>query len=186
MFLFFGRRSILSSAVMWQQILYPPIFTQLIDGALNFLFHWRGANMSADQKIAAYSHLYSFASTKSVVHWFQIMRNAAFLMYDDDNGALSPAAAARGPTVAYRPARFPTKNIATPVVLMYGTSDSLVDIEVMKAQLPPHTETKALVGYEHVDILWGNNVHQDVIPEVLKALRKFCAKMDGEPTSVKY
>ena len=173
---------------MWQQILYPPIFTQVIDGGLKFLFHWHGHKITLDQKIAAYAHLYSYASTKSVVHWFQIMRNAAFLMYDDDIDALSPALAARGPTIAYRPARFPTKNIATPIVLLYGTNDSLVDINIMRAQLPEHTEAKGLEGYEHVDILWGRDVDRDVIPEVLKALRKYSVRVDGnsepEPTTV--
>lgn len=108
------------------------------------------------------------------------MRNSAFQMYDDDNDALSPAAAARGPTIAYRPARFPTKNIATPVVLLYGTSDSLVDIDVMKSQLPGHTEAKPLIGYEHVDILWGEHVDRDVIPEVLRSLRKYCCRVDSD------
>ena len=63
----------------------------------------------------------------------------------------------------------------------------MVDINVMKSQLPEHTEAKPLVDYEHVDILWGDNVDRDVIPEVLKALRRYCAKMDAdtEPTTVK-
>merc|ERR1711939_1087984 len=39
LFLLFGRRSILSSATMWQSILYPPIFVRLIDMGLSFLFH---------------------------------------------------------------------------------------------------------------------------------------------------
>jgi hypothetical protein len=35
--------------------------------------------------------------------------------------------------------QFPTPNIATPVVLLYGDSDSLVDIDSMHAQLPIDT-----------------------------------------------
>lgn len=173
MYLFFGRRTILSSAIMWQSILYPPIFASIIDSSLNFLFAWSGRNIAPAQKIAAYAHLYSFASTKSVVHWFQIMRNAAFQMYDDDVQSHSPSAQrqGRGSTrFYYRPARFPTRNISAPVVLLYGTNDSLVDIDVMMRQLPERTIAKPLVGYEHVDILWGENVGRDVIPEVLKAL----------------
>ncbi|KAK5239920.1 cholesterol esterase, partial [Exophiala xenobiotica] len=84
LFLAFGRKSILSSATMWQSILYPPIFVRLIDMSLSFLFAWYGRNISVQQKLAAYPHLYSFTSTKSVVHWFQIIRNKSFQMYDDD------------------------------------------------------------------------------------------------------
>ncbi len=74
-FLAFGRKSILSAANMWQAILYPPIFVRLIDMSLSFLFGWHTQNITPDQKLAAYPHLYSFASTKCVVHWFQIIRN---------------------------------------------------------------------------------------------------------------
>lgn len=80
-FLAFGRRSILSSTTMWQSILYPPIFVRIIDFCLLVLFNWKGKNISAHQKLAAYPHLYSFTSTKSVVHWFQIIRNKCFQMY---------------------------------------------------------------------------------------------------------
>ncbi|KAF5345352.1 hypothetical protein D9758_008446 [Tetrapyrgos nigripes] len=169
MFLFFGRKSILSSATMWQSILYPPIFTKLIDNSLIWMFDWHSRNIAPSQKIAAYAHLYSFASVKSVVHWFQIMRNGAFLMYDDE--VMSPAM--RTSVSSYRPARFPTKNIVTPIVLVYGDSDSLVDIDVMTKQLPRHTEVRRLHGYEHLDVLWGKDVDKDVIPEVLDALKRY-------------
>lgn len=72
LFLLFGRRSILSSTTMWESILYPPIFTKVIDLGLSFLFNWRTENISISQKLAAYPHLYSFTSTKSVVHWFRM------------------------------------------------------------------------------------------------------------------
>ncbi|KAF8070420.1 triacylglycerol lipase [Lyophyllum atratum] len=169
MFLFFGRKAILSSAAMWQSIIYPPIFANVIDRSLIFLFNWHSRNISPFQKVAAYAHLYSFASVKSVVHWFQIMRNGAFQMYDDD--VISPVI--RTSVSSYRPARFPTRNIVTPVVLMYGDSDSLVDIDVMLTQLPPHTVTHRLHGYEHLDVLWGKDVDKDVIPHVLEHLRYY-------------
>ena len=166
MFLFFGRKSILPSAAMWQSIVYPPIFAKIIETSLAFLFDWRGRNITIHQKIAAYAHLYSFASVKSVVHWFQIMRNAAFQMYDDD--VISPVI--RTSVSSYRPARFPTRNIVTPIVLMYGDCDSLVDMDIMLTQLPCHTVAKRLCGYEHLDILWGRNVDKDVIPQILETL----------------
>ena len=177
MYLFFGRRAILASTTMWQSIVYPPIFTAVIDQALSFMFHWHSRNISPIQKIAAFAHLYSHASTKAVVHWFQIMRNAEFTMYDDDaSSGLGPRAVAASDQgkarFYYRPARYPTRNIVTPTVLLYGTSDSLVDINVMLRQLPANTVAIPLEGYEHVDILWGERVDRDVIPEVLAALKQ--------------
>ena len=175
LFLIFGRRAILSSALMWQSILYPPIFTRFIDASLVFLFSWHSHNITFTQKLAAYAHLYSFASTKSVVHWFQIMRSARFVMYDDDPYTPALRTSKHSPRPGYCPAKFPTRNIATNIVLLYGDVDSLVDISAMRHELPEHRlDIRRLKGYEHLDVLWGKNVHVDVIPQVVGALRQHC------------
>ena len=173
LFLAFGRRSILSSATMWQSILYPPIFVRIIDMSLSFLFAWSSKNISIDQKLAAYPHLYSFTSTKSVVHWFQIIRNKSFQMFDDDVQApLSLGASDR----YYRVAKFPTRNIKTPIVLVYGGSDSLVDIRVMLKELPRHTVAKEVPHFEHLDFLWGQEVENLVFPHVFEALSEYAGR----------
>ncbi|KAL8702329.1 MAG: hypothetical protein Q9224_000031 [Gallowayella concinna] len=173
LFLAFGRRSILSSATMWQAILYPPIFVRLIDMSLAFLFNWGSKNISAHQKLAAYPHLYSFTSTKSVVHWFQIIRNKSFQMYDDDVQApLSLGASER----YYKVAKFPTRNIKTPIVLVYGGSDSLVDINVMLRELPKHTVANEIPHFEHLDFLWADHVETLVHPQVFQALEAYAGR----------
>ena len=100
-------------------------------------------------------------------------------MYDDD--VISPVI--RTSVSSYRPARFPTRNIVTPIVLMYGDCDSLVDIDVMLTQLPCHTVAKRLRGYEHLDILWGKDVDRDVIPHILETLGHYCGT-EIDPTCV--
>lgn len=173
LFLAFGRRSILSSTAMWQAILYPPIFVRIIDLALSLLFDWKAYNISPAQKLAAYPHLYSFTSTKSVVHWFQIIRNKSFQMYDDDVG-WSTGVNWGGRPRSYKPAKFPTKNIKTPIVLVYGGRDSLVDIDVMLRELPrPHTRATPITHYEHLDFLWARDVEQQVFPHVLGAMAAY-------------
>lgn len=176
LFLTFGRKSILSAATMWQSILYPPIFVRVIDMSLGFLFGWSSKNMTAHQKLAAYPHLYSFTSTKSVVHWFQIIRNKSFQMYDDDSsGKVSITATDR----YYKPAKFPTRNIKTPIVLAYGGSDSLVDIRVMLKELPRHTIATEIAHYEHLDFLWAQDVDKLVFPHVFEALRYAVSHTNG-------
>jgi len=167
LYLAFGRKSILSSAGMWQALLYPPIFVRFIDIALKFLFGWHTANISPNQKLAAYPHLYSFSSTKSVVHWFQIIRTGTFQMFDDE--LQSPLSIMEGSRF-YKVARFPTRNIRTPIVLVYGGSDSLVDIQVMMKELPAHTVAQEVPHYEHLDFLWASDVDKMVFPSVFEAL----------------
>ncbi|KAL2256480.1 hypothetical protein VTK26DRAFT_1604 [Humicola hyalothermophila] len=183
LFLLFGRRSILSSAAMWEAILYPPLFTKLIDLALSFLFNWRTKNISHSQKLAAYPHLYSYTSTKSVVHWFQIIRNKSFQMYDDDVqpplGLLASSTSRRYTKVA----RYPTRNIRTPIVLVYGGSDSLVDIKAMLRELPAQTLATEIPHYEHLDFLWARDVREQVFQHVFDALESFT---DAEHTRQEY
>lgn len=180
LFLLFGRRSILSSATMWQSILYPPIFVRTIDMGLKFLFGWHARNMSTSQKLAAYPHLYSFTSTKSVVHWFQIIRTKSFQMYDDD---VQPPLSIGSVSKYTKVAKFPTRNIKTPIVLVYGGSDSLVDINVMRKELPAHTVAIEIPHYEHLDFLWAREVDKLVFPHVFDALESFC---DAEHSKEEY
>jgi lysosomal acid lipase/cholesteryl ester hydrolase len=167
LYLAFGRRAILGSATMWQALLYPGIFTYFIDKSLSFLFNWKTQNITAHQKLAAYPHLYSFSSVKSVVHWFQIIRNGTFQMFDDE--VAKPLAMSNG-NKYYKVAKFPTRNIKTPIVLVYGGSDSLVDIKLMLKELPKHTVAKEIPKYEHLDLLWASDVDTLVFPHVLEAL----------------
>jgi lysosomal acid lipase/cholesteryl ester hydrolase len=171
LYLAFGRKTILPSATMWQSILYPPIFVRLIDASLKFLFGWTAVNITPEQKLACYPHLYSYTSTKSVVHWFQIIRNGVFQMYDDE--APNPITSNR--SKYYKVAKFPTRNIKTPIVLVWGGSDSLVDINVMLKELPRHTVAKEIPHYEHLDFLWASSVDKLVFPHVFEALDKHAA-----------
>lgn len=180
LYLMFGRRSILSSATMWETLLYPPLFCRLIDMGLSFLFGWRTKNISTSQKLAAYPHLYSFTSTKSVVHWFQIIRNKCFQMYDDDvYQPMSLASSSKYSKVA----KYPTRNIKTPVVLIYGGSDSLVDIKSMLKELPRQTVATEIPHYEHLDFLWARDVDTQVFQHVFDALNSFT---DAEHTEEEY
>lgn len=180
LYLLFGRRSILSSATMWQSILYPPIFVRFIDMGLQFLFGWMSRNISPNQKLAAYPHLYSFTSTKSVVHWFQIIRTKSFQMYDDDVQPVLPLGSVSKYT---KVAKFPTRNIKTPIVLVYGGSDSLVDIDIMMRELPSHTVATEIPHYEHLDFLWAREIDTLVFPHVFDALESFC---DAEHSKEEY
>lgn len=167
-YLFFGRKAIMKSAAFWQSIMYPPFFVSTIDMAISSLFQWHCKNITYPQKLAAYPHLYSYTSVKSVVHWFQIIRSGRFHMYDDD--VESPFLKGKH---FYRVASFPTQNIKTPILLLYGKADSLVDIDVMTSELPKDTTTSiGFEGYEHLDMIWGNKVDKLIFPYIYSALQQ--------------
>ena len=58
-------------------------------------------------------------------------------------------------------------------------------INVMLAQLPPHTVAHKVPGYEHLDLLWGKDVDKLVIPHVLNLLKTFAFPVDAQDISDK-
>lgn len=102
-----------------------------------------------------------------------IILNSMLQMYDDDVQApLSIGASDR----YYKAAKFPTRNIATKIVLIYGGSDSLVDIRVMLRELPRHTVAKEIPHFEHLDFLWAQDVDTLVFPHVFEALNVYAGR----------
>jgi hypothetical protein len=49
----------------------------------------------------------------------------------------------------------------------------------MLAQLPPHTVAKKINNYEHLDLLWGQDVDKDVFPHVLEYLETYAEPVKG-------
>ena len=104
-------------------------------------------------------------------------------MYDDDVQApLGLGASDR----YYKVAKFPTRNIKTPIVLVYGGSDSLVDIRVMLKELPRHTIAIEVPHFEHLDFLWGQEVQTLVFPHVFEALTAYSGRDHMKSTELIY
>ncbi len=51
-----------------------------MDAGNKFLFGWCSHKADTEEKALLYSHLYSYASVKAVVHWFQIIRTKVNFM----------------------------------------------------------------------------------------------------------
>ncbi|CEP18704.1 hypothetical protein [Parasitella parasitica] len=166
-----GRKIFLKSVVFWQRIISPPIFVKLIDGAVHFLFGWHCKNMSEDQKLVSYQHLFSMTSVKSIVHWFQIIGSGRFQMYDETPSLLPWSTV--NTVIDHLPPKFPTKQITTPIAIFYGSADTLVDFDTLKNNLPPLPYIKSIHGWEHMDFLWGRGLEHKVYPDILKLLEHF-------------
>lgn len=178
-YLFFGTKSILKSATFWQSIMVPSVFVRCIDWSVNILFGWKSKNITWAQKLAAYPHLYSYTSVKSVVHWFQIIRDGRFHVYDDEVQSVF-----QDEGTFYRVAPFPTQNIVTPIVLVYGKTDTLVNIDTMLADLPPETTAMGIPDHEHLDLIWGDHVDTLVYPYIYSALRRTNRKVNPDNVSI--
>lgn len=168
----FGKRAILPSVVFWQKIMGSAFYETVVDRSLIFLFNWKSGNIKPTQKKIGYPHMFSPSSVKSVVHWFQIIDNKRFQMFDEGGASGSNLVYFSGTSKkTNRVASFPTQTITTPCLLIYGKSDMLIDIDKTLDSLSCEVQTIGLEGYEHMDTLWSSEVEQTVFHPVLQYLR---------------
>lgn len=161
LFLLFSRQVFIPSIIFWKKILYPAFFGTTVDLANHILFNWKSENIKKAQKLASYAHLYSTTSVKTVVHWIQIISSKKFQMFHDSEYGLT----------GFSPISYPLKNIKVPIYLIYGTSDSLINIDIIKEQLPSdRTYVRSVFEHEHLDNLWGCDVKDTVFKHVLDCL----------------
>ncbi|WBW71317.1 triglyceride lipase-cholesterol esterase [Schizosaccharomyces osmophilus] len=165
LYLLFGTHSMLASTIFWQAVLYPPVFSKIVDSCLRYFMDWNGKNISEEQKIVGYSHLYSFTSVKCFVHWAQIMKNKVLQMYDDSPG-IKPSYY----TNLNRIARYPIENIRVPIIMIYGSDDNMVNIDALRSCLPPLSQCIQIPHYEHLDMLIGDKRKTLVINQVIEQL----------------
>lgn len=177
LFMLFGHRVILRSTVFWQSIMLPDIFVRMIDMSNKLLFKWKSNNISWAQKRSGYYHLYSYTSVKCVVHWFQIIaRNNGMFMFDDDTFGFAGTPFGHRVSQFYQVPPYPTQNIATPIEIVYGTADTLVDIDALLSKLPEPAGIHPVEGYEHLEMIWGIDVPTVIIPTILGILKKHLRK----------
>ncbi|KAG0260066.1 cholesterol esterase [Mortierella polycephala] len=165
-YLLLGRKTPLTAALFWQNILHPATYATMIDLAVKFLFGWKSQSMSRVQKAVSYQHLYSFTSVRILVHWFQIIRTQTFQMYDD----VQPRVPYLSSMKSHCPHPFPTNQISTPIAIFYGGNDSLVNIKGLLSDLPELVGVWEVHNYEHLDFLWAEGLDEHVYPHIMQLL----------------
>eukprot|EP00126_Sphaerothecum_destruens_P015314 Sdes_comp9266_c0_seq1m748 len=166
-FLIFGHRAILPSALFWRNITSRSFFVKLIDVSVYILFNWASDTTSFERKKVLYSHLYSYTSVKTIVHWFQIVSSNRFQMYDEDFKPDNQKYTGSAPPV------YPITQIRCPISVFYGGKDTLPDFPWLLAQLPPSTFIHKEPDYEHLCFMWADSAPTLIFPKVLKQLRKY-------------
>jgi len=173
-FLLFGKRSILPSTLFWRKVLSRNIFVNTIDKSVMFLFGWSAKCIDPAEKALLYSHIYSFSSVKTVVHWFQIIQSTKFQMFDDcliANNSSNPYD--RYATKALP--QYRTMQLQCPVACFYGGKDNLPNTAALLASLPKekvvlfHEEAE----YEHLDFMWAKDTGVKICPKVLDLVKKY-------------
>ncbi|EGW32616.1 uncharacterized protein SPAPADRAFT_138466 [Spathaspora passalidarum NRRL Y-27907] len=179
----FGKRAILPSVSFWSTILGPRLYERVVDKSLSLLFGWDCKNISQFQREIGYPHMFSNSSVKSLVHWFQIIGAKRFQMFNEtgDFGLTRLSSLSRtSQKKSHLVAPFPiADHLNVPMLLFYGDSDILVDINKTKSLIVDNNdnmreklEVILCPEYEHMDTLWGNDVYEDVFVKVIERLEQ--------------
>jgi len=89
LFTILGTTSFLPFAETVRKTLGAAPYATMVQGALEILFGWKCDKWPAHWRPALYSHLFSHASMRCVVHWFQIITSGVFAHYDHTISARS-------------------------------------------------------------------------------------------------
>lgn len=180
---FLGNRAIMSSVSFWCSVMGPHLYEKVVDKSLVYLFGWTGNNISKLQKQLGYGHMFSNSSVKSLVHWFQIIHAQRFQMFDEScKVGLTRLSTFTNhlKSKAHSVAPFPIgHHLDVPILLVYGDSDILVDMETTKSLILTQNPKMATnltevhcPGYEHMDVLWGDDVYSKVFSKVIAVIDK--------------
>ena len=66
-FLFFGRKIMLSFVPFWQRIFSPQTFVYFLDTSMKWMFGWHCDNIRFEDKVVYYQHLFAYTSVKQIV-----------------------------------------------------------------------------------------------------------------------
>lgn len=180
---FLGTRAIMSSVSFWCSVMGPHLYEKVVDKSLVHLFGWTGANICKVQKQLGYGHMFLNSSVKSLVHWFQIIHAQRFQMFDESCKVGRTTLSTFTTSVkrkAHSVAPFPiAHHLDVPLLLVYGDLDILVDIETTRALIVGQNPKMAnniteihCPGYEHMDVIWANDVYSSVFSKVLAVIEK--------------
>jgi len=145
-----------------------------IDKAIMFLFGWSASCIDPSEKPLLYSHIYSFSSVKTVVHWFQIIQSTKFQMFDDCMAASNSPNPYDRYTIKALP-HYRTLQLKCPVACFIGGRDNLPNTKAVIANIPServvllHKEDE----YEHLDFMWAKDTGKKICPKVLCLLKEY-------------
>eukprot|EP01100_Stratorugosa_tubuloviscum_P003345 TRINITY_DN1809_c0_g1_i1.p1 TRINITY_DN1809_c0_g1~~TRINITY_DN1809_c0_g1_i1.p1 ORF type:complete len:428 (+),score=179.31 TRINITY_DN1809_c0_g1_i1:107-1390(+) len=164
-FLLLGHKQVLPITLFWRSILSRLFFVQVIDFSCKYLYGWNLSNTNNQNKMLLYAHLYSYASVKTVVHWFQVIANNRFQMFDDTHDI------GNRPYKGYIPAEFPISQLKCPIAIFYGGRDELPDTNWLLNQIKP-CFVKQIENYEHLCCIWADDVEKEIFRPIIELLTK--------------
>lgn len=180
---YFGKRSFVS--IMHDAQAYLPfrLFSSLAYNMYAYVFDWTDGNWRIGQKPVFFQTTPRPISVKLVKHWLHISRSGMLVPHNQrpsDEGISAISAS----TPEYN-----LEKLKCPIAVFSGASDYLVDGNRLAKSLYANganvVYTAEIPNYEHMDLVWGENVNDIVWKHVVELARShngrlnhFCSSSD--------
>ena len=156
-----------------KRILSKTFFSAAVRHSLGYLFSCHCNNISPDRQTELFQHVYSTSSVKCVQHWLQIIQAGCLCGFQSSTHRESSCSTSssrsdggRGQVQSYDVSR-----ITTPVAVIYGATDALVDATAVIAQLGTCCiHAQEVAHFEHLDLIWADNAPAEVFSSVVELL----------------
>eukprot|EP00184_Porphyridium_aerugineum_P002654 CAMPEP_0184693386 /NCGR_PEP_ID=MMETSP0313-20130426/1624_1 /TAXON_ID=2792 /ORGANISM="Porphyridium aerugineum, Strain SAG 1380-2" /LENGTH=485 /DNA_ID=CAMNT_0027151455 /DNA_START=64 /DNA_END=1521 /DNA_ORIENTATION=+ len=176
----FGKGIMMRWVIFWRLVLPKAMFVRALDYSTYLLFGWNMSNIADHDKPMLYSHLYSYGSVKTMVHWFQIMAACRFQMYDDQAShtgvswsRLSTRKILKFSYRGHQPPHYPIHQISIPVALFVGGNDSLPDTKWLLGELANPVYVRIEPTYEHLDFQFAKCAPANVYPKIIDLVKTY-------------
>ncbi|KAJ3341990.1 cholesterol esterase [Kappamyces sp. JEL0680] len=161
-----GNKSFIPLASVVSEKGHPALTRAIIKGIMQTFLGWRLDKYgSYDRQLKLYRNIFGLTSVRSFIHWFQIVQDKRFQMFDDRHRNVF--CTQFKPTTP--PLKFPSHHITTKVSLYCGDDDNLSDVEYMRTHIA-HAKIVQVPNYEHLDLIWAHNAPSVVWENVIRDL----------------
>lgn len=123
--------------------------------------------ISAERRVKVMQHIYSITSVKILKHWCQVVAAKGLCMYR----AMPTVWSSLAPR---RDLKYDLSILSCPVALISGGSDSLIDAHAAREAVEEvcvHAHIEP--DYEHMDLLWADNMPEKIFPVLSSLLEKY-------------
>jgi lysosomal acid lipase/cholesteryl ester hydrolase len=152
---------------LMQQLCSPRLFAFFVKQILATTFAWSSKNISSDNLIKYYQHVYSSSSVKIIVHWFQMLNAGGLCMFQ-------PAAKGLFSKLNCIPNRkclyYDVSIITAPVGVIAGGSDTLIAPLAAQEAIPNCVGTRIIPEFEHLEVIWADTFKETVFPHIMNFL----------------
>ena len=164
--LILGNLSFFPGIQIWRRLLHPKLFYYFMKLNMLITFNWKFSLISSNRLIKLAQHAHSYCSVKNIIHWLQIINYKKLCMFKSKSTFFS----------SFTPRKklpYDLSIVTCPVAVFAGEKDGLINPYAVKDNIKSCFFTKIIPEYQHMELLWSDDVDIFIIPDLKELVSKY-------------